>query len=309
MKKVVSINILFRLIILSFLFLISSPFLFSQAKRYKIYDEYIDKYKHIAIDHMNRHKIPASITLAQGLLESGAGKSELARSSNNHFGIKCHNDWKGQKVYKSDDGPNDCFRKYKKVEESYEDHALFLKKTRYSALFKLRITDYQGWAKGLQQAGYATDKAYANKLIKLIEDYELYLHDKKGATKEIKKEQEQIVIRNYKHTPYKTHNLVYVIALDGDTYEAIAAEFDFKAKDLYKYNEVPQGFPLKAGDLVYFQNKKSKADKPYYDHVVQVGESMHSISQKYGIKVKNLYKMNKKDFEYVPEEGDVLKLR
>lgn len=310
MKKVCARNILSRLIILSFLFFSTTLSGFSQAKRYKIYDEYIDKYKHIAIDHMRRHKIPASITLAQGLLESGAGKSELTRNSNNHFGIKCHNDWKGEKVYKADDGPNDCFRKYKRVEDSYEDHALFLKRSRYTPLFSLKITDYREWAKMLQKLGYATDKAYANKLIKIIEDYELYKHDRSGLSKaEEKKEEERFLTQSYKHTPYKTYNLVYVIAEDGDTYEAIAVEFGFKVKDLYKYNEVPEGFPLKAGDLVYFQNKKSKADKPYYDHVVQVGESMHSIAQKYGIKVKNLYKMNKRDFEYVPVEGDVLKLR
>lgn len=306
MKKV---DISFKIIIFSTLiFFISIP-AFSQAKRYKIYDDYIGTYKGIAIDHMRRYKIPASITLAQGLLESGAGKSSLTVSSNNHFGIKCHNDWTGEKVYKADDGPNDCFRKYKKAEDSFEDHSKFLTKARYKNLFDLEITDYRGWARGLQQAGYATDKAYANKLIKLIEDYELYRHDKGGFGKGRAKEEVRPLNPEYSHTPYKTHNLVYVIAMDGDTYEAIAAEFGFKPKDLFKYNEVPEGFPLKKGDLVYFQKKKSKADKPYYEHVVQVGESMHSISQLYGIKVKNLYKMNKKDFEYVPIEGDVLKLR
>ncbi|WP_165020531.1 MULTISPECIES: glucosaminidase domain-containing protein [unclassified Dysgonomonas] len=300
-----------KLIVLSVLILLPTISAFSQAKRYKTYDDYIDTYKGIAIDHMKKYKIPASITLAQGLLESGAGKSSLTQSSNNHFGIKCHNDWKGEKVYKADDTPNDCFRKYKKAEESYDDHSRFLaEKPRYKNLFALEITDYRGWAKGLQQAGYATDKAYANKLIKLIEDYELYQHDRQGkSASKIKKEEERFIQQNYKHTPYKTHNLVYVLAQDGDTYEAIAVEFGFKPKDLYKHNEVPEGFPLKAGDLVYFEKKKSKADKPYYEHTVQVGESMHSISQLYGIKVKNLYKMNKKDFEYVPEEGDVLKLR
>ncbi|WP_029903839.1 glucosaminidase domain-containing protein [Prevotella sp. 10(H)] len=317
MKKAYSPKASHRFIIFSLLILFTSVTAFSQAKRYKVYDEYIDQYKGIAIDHMKKYKIPASITLAQGLLESGAGKSALTKNSNNHFGIKCHNDWKGAKVYHADDNPNDCFRKYKRAEDSYEDHSRFLaEKPRYKALFSLSITDYRGWAKGLQKAGYATDKAYANKLIKLIEDYELYRHDKKNSGKDKSKDnkdkgkkEEQIVVVKYKHTPYKTHNLVYVVAQDGDTYEAIAAEFSFKAKDLYKYNEVPQGFPLKRGDLVYFEKKKSKADKPHYEHIVQVGESMHSISQLYGIKVKNLYKMNKKDFEYVPEEGDVLKLR
>lgn len=297
-------------------FLITMPFVsvFSQAKRYKIYDDYISLYKEIAIGHMKKYKIPASITLAQGLVESGAGKSQLAKQSNNHFGIKCHKDWKGGKVYHDDDLKNECFRKYKKVEDSYEDHAQFIVgKQRYAFLFSLEITDYRGWAKGLQKAGYATDKAYANKLIKIIEDYELYDYDKKDAKKVKVKDKDKVVdelyVPTFKHVPYKTHNLIYVVAENGDTYESIAFEFGFKVKELCKYNEVPETFPLEKGDLVYFQKKKSKADKPYYEHIVQIGESMYSISQLYGIKVKSLYKMNKKDFEYVPVEGDILKLR
>lgn len=297
-------------------FLITMPFVsvFSQAKRYKIYDDYISLYKEIAIGHMKKYKIPASITLAQGLVESGAGKSQLAKQSNNHFGIKCHKDWKGGKVYHDDDLKNECFRKYKKVEDSYEDHAQFIVgKQRYAFLFSLEITDYRGWAKGLQKAGYATDKAYANKLIKIIEDYELYDYDKKDAKKVKVKDKdkfvEELYVPTFKHVPYKTHNLIYVVAENGDTYESIAFEFGFKVKELCKYNEVPETFPLEKGDLVYFQKKKSKADKPYYEHIVQIGESMYSISQLYGIKVKSLYKMNKKDFEYVPVEGDILKLR
>lgn len=284
----------------------------AQNRRNKTYDEYIDKYGALAIEHMKRYKIPASITLSQGILESGAGKGALTLKSNNHFGIKCHNDWKGPSVTAKDDGPNDCFRKYKKAEESYEDHSKFLsEKSRYNSLFALDITDYKGWARGLQKAGYATDKAYANKLIKLIEDYELYLYDRKGSFKKLEKEIEKIVeIPTLKqHIPYKTKGLVYVIAQPNDTYEAIAKEFNFKVKDLYKYNEVPEGFPIQPGDIIYFQKKKKKAEKPYFDHVVKVGESMYSISQLYGIRVNNLYKMNKKDFEYVPVEGDVLKLR
>ena len=301
-------------------FLVTIPFVsvFSQAKRYKIYDDYIDQYKDIAINHMKKYKIPASITLAQGLIESGAGKSKLAQQSNNHFGIKCHKDWTGGKVYHDDDLKQECFRKYKKVEDSYDDHALFIAgKQRYASLFTLDITDYRGWARGLQKAGYATDKAYANKLIKVIEDYELYDYDSNNTKKVKIKEKdkvkevvvEQLYVPTYKHTPYKTHNLIYVIAERGDTYESIAFEFGFNVKDLCKYNEVPKNFPLEKGDLVYFQKKKNKADKPYYEHVIQIGESMYSISQLYGIKVKNLYKMNKKDYEYVPVEGDVLKLR
>lgn len=277
-------------------------------KRYEVYEDYIRKYSPIAVTHMQKHGIPASITLAQGLLESGAGQSELTKKSNNHFGIKCHRDWNGGRVYAKDDTPNDCFRKYRRAEESFEDHSQFLVQgARYRTLFNLSPTDYKGWARGLQKSGYATDKAYANKLIKLIEDYQLYRFDtgkyRRSSGKEVQ------TAKNWKHQPYKTHGLVYVIAKEGDTYEGIADEFGFKARNLLKYNEVPQGFPLNDGDIVYFEKKKSRADKPYYEHVVQIGESMHSISQRYGMRVKNLYRMNKKDYEYVPEEGDILKLR
>lgn len=293
-----------------FLFIIVSVFQVASQKRYKVYENYIDTYKHIAMDHMRKHKIPASITLAQGLLESGAGMSELTKRSNNHFGIKCHRDWTGGRVYAKDDTPNDCFRKYNRAEESFDDHSQFLVKgVRYKFLFNLSPTDYVGWARGLQKSGYATDRAYANKLIKLIDDYELYQYDKENYRRSQSIRSEGSSSANWKHQPFKTYGLVYVIAVEGDTYEGIAAEFGFKTKDLLKYNEVPKGFPLNKGDIVYFEKKKSRADKPYFEHLVQIGESMHSISQKYGLRVKNLYKMNKQNYEYVPKEGDILKLR
>lgn len=283
-----------------------------KVPRNKTYEEYIAKYKDLAINHMKKYRIPASITLSQGLLESGAGRSSLTVKSNNHFGIKCHNGWKGESVIAADDTPNDCFRKYKKSEDSYDDHSRFLsEKPRYGKLFDLDITDYKGWARGLQQAGYATDRAYANKLIKLIEDYELYEYDTKGKKGKVESDNITIVqpVVPTKHIVYKTNGLIYIIAQRNDTYDGIAREFDFKVKDLCEYNEVPENFPIQEGDLIYFQKKKKKADKPYYEHVVQVGESMHSIAQLYGMKVKNLYKMNKQDMEYVPTEGDILKLR
>jgi LysM repeat protein len=265
---------------------------------------------------MERYGIPASITLAQGILESGAGLSDLVRRSNNHFGIKCHRGWKGASVYAADDTPNDCFRKYARVEDSYEDHSLFLVNGgRYSALFALEVTDYKGWARGLQQSGYATDRAYANKLIKLIEDYELYRFDDKKYRKGVsrrerdeRRRQETAEI-TWTHQPYLTHGLVYVEAVSGDSFTGIAQEFGFKVDDLLRFNEVPEDFPLSEGDIVYFQKKKARADKPYTFHTVQVGESMYSISQKYGLRMRNLYRLNKKSYEYIPEEGDVLKLR
>ena len=273
------------------------------------YEKYIKTYSALAIEQQKKYKIPASITLAQGLLESGAGQSDLARRSNNHFGIKCHSDWRGGRVYHDDDLRGECFRKYKRVEDSYEDHSKFLKRSRYDRLFQLKITDYKGWARGLQKCGYATDRAYANKLIKVIEDYELYRYDTGKVHKSTRQEKKKLKYPTVKYTIYRTYGLLYVYAKENDSFDQIAQNLDFPVKDLKKFNEVPEDFPLQKGDIVYIEKKKKKADKPNYDHVVQVGESMHSIAQKYGIQIKSLYKMNKKDKDYVPEEGDVLKLR
>ncbi len=276
-------------------------------KKISSYEKYIKTYSSLAVEQQRKYRIPASITLAQGLLESGAGQSNLARRSNNHFGIKCHSDWTGGRVYHDDDLKGECFRKYTRVEESYEDHSKFLKRSRYESLFRLKITDYKGWARGLQKCGYATDRAYANKLIKIIEDYELYRYDsgKTGKTKRTKHQKSPVS----KYTVYKTYGLLYVYAKDGDSFEQIAANVGFSAKELKKYNEVPENFPLQKGDIVYLQKKKKRADKPNYNHVVQIGESMHSIAQKYGIQIKSLYRMNRKGRDYVPKEGDNLRLR
>lgn len=140
--------------------------------------EYISKYKDLAVAEMHQYGIPASITLAQGVLESGNGNSELARKSKNHFGIKCHSSWKGKKVYHDDDEAQECFRKYPTVAASYRDHSVFLQKARYANLFELAITDYKGWAKGLKKAGYATNPKYPELLIKIIEDNQLQQYDK-----------------------------------------------------------------------------------------------------------------------------------
>ncbi|MDR0863557.1 MAG: glucosaminidase domain-containing protein [Candidatus Symbiothrix sp.] len=292
-----------------YILLVCSIFIFTSTvfaqKRQQGHLDYIEKYSELAVRHMDKYRIPASIIIAQGILETGAGKSRFVRDTNNHFGIKCHSDWTGDRVYRADDGPNDCFRKYKKAEDSFEDHSHFLAdKKRYAVLFTLDIRDYKGWAGGLQRCGYATDKAYANKLIKIIEDYELYKLDAK-AKKGGKKTSPFIL----KRTPYIDYGLIYVIAGANDSYDRIAEDTGFKVKDLIKYNEVPEDFPLNAGDIVFLEKKHKKAEKPYFEHTVRIGESMHSISQRYGMQVKRLYKLNKKDFDYVPVEGDILRLR
>ncbi len=146
-------------------------------------EKYIEKYAPLAVSEMYRSGVPASITLAQGMLESGNGQSELARKSNNHFGIKCHNNWKGGRVYHDDDAKGECFRKYSDPSDSYRDHSDFLRyRDRYKFLFDYRVTDYKSWAHGLKKAGYATDPAYPKKLIKLIEEYDLHKYDKKPAS-------------------------------------------------------------------------------------------------------------------------------
>ena len=283
------------------IFLFIAVFVSAQTKN-PIYLDYINKYKDIAIDHQKRYKIPASITLAQGLLESAAGTSELARKSNNHFGIKCHNSWEGKRVYHDDDEKGECFRKYRNPKESYEDHALFLTKSpRYEKLFKLDITDYKGWAHGLKRCGYATDKAYASKLIQTIELYGLHRYDGKGLPR---------MPKGYEyHDMDSKWGLPYVVARDGDTQRLIAREFELYAYQIRRYNDFPRGYKLKAGDIVYLKAKRRRAQKPYTTHTLQPGESLHDVSQKYGIKLKRLLSRNKISGERVPRVGDVLRLR
>lgn len=284
-------------------------------RRNSRYNSYIKEYAPLAVEQMKKYKIPASITLAQGLLESGAGMSTLARKSNNHFGIKCHNTWRGRKVYYDDDARGECFRAYRKVEDSYEDHSEFLTHgARYAFLFDLKITDYKGWAKGLKKAGYATDRSYANRLITIIEDYELYKYDTKGMSKREARRWQKLIKKKpwllNPHEVYLANGLAYVVARDGDTFQLLGGEFDISWKKLVDYNDLHKEYTLEAGDIIYLKKKNKKAQKPYAVHIVRDGESMHSIAQKYGIRLKNLYKMNRKKVDdYVPEVGDQLKLR
>lgn len=277
-------------------------------KRNARYTEYINKYSDLAVEQMKLHKIPASITLAQGLLESGAGRSELTRKSNNHFGIKCGAGWGGRTVRYDDDARDECFRAYKHSRDSYEDHSAFLRRgARYAFLFKLDITDYKGWARGLKKAGYATDPSYANRLITIIEDYDLYKYDRKGVYSKRKLRKNPWLMNP--HQVYIANEIAYVIARDGDTFKDLGKEFDISWKKLVKYNDLQRDYTLMNGDIIYLKRKKKKASKPYIVYIVKGGDSMHGISQKYGIRLKNLYKMNRKDGEYVPEVGDCLRLR
>lgn len=293
--------ILFSLVL--FLFVVCPLSGQAQGKQNAHYLAYINKYSGLAVDEMKKYKIPASITLAQGLLESGAGQSALAKNSNNHFGIKCGNGWSGKTVRHHDDARNECFRAYSHPRDSYEDHSLFLiRGARYAFLFKLKITDYKGWARGLKNAGYATDPSYANRLITIIEDYSLYRYDKKGGKAEI-------FISGPRHQVYLSNNMAYIMARNGDTFKSLAKETGISWRKLMKYNDLYEGYTLANGDIIYLRKKKTKAMKQHTVHIVRDGDSMHGIAQKYGIRLKNLYEMNKKDLDYIPEIGQRLRLR
>ena len=290
-------------LILTFVCLLGIFSLQAQTRN-KQYEEYIKKYRDIAVEEMKKYHIPASITLAQGLLESGAGQSTLARKSNNHFGIKCGSDWRGKTVRHDDDERNECFRAYKHPKQSYEDHSKFLvSRPRYASLFKLKMTDYKGWARGLKKAGYATNPRYAEQLIGIIELYDLDKYDKKGGLKWMKENPNP-------HQPYIANGLVYIVVRSGDTWKSISKEFDISRKKLRKYNDLYKGYELQVGDILYLEKKNRRADKEHIVHVLRAGESMYSISQKYGIRLKRLYKLNKmSEDESTPEVGTILRLR
>ena len=287
-----------------FLILIISCLTLQAQTRNKQYEDYIKKYRELAVEEMKKYHIPASITLAQGLLESGAGQSTLARKSNNHFGIKCGSDWRGKTVSHDDDARGECFRAYKHPKESYEDHSKFLAgRPRYASLFKLKITDYKGWARGLKKAGYATNPRYADQLIGIIELYELHKYDEKNYLKWIKKNPNP-------HQTYIANDLLYIVVRAGDSWKSISKEFDISQKKLRKYNDLYKGYALQVGDILYLEKKNKKADKEHIVHVLRAGESMYSVSQKYGIRLKNLYKMNEMDADDpAPEVGTILRLR
>ena len=326
--------------LLSVLVALLCGFVLIQAQtKNQSYMSYIEKYKDIAISEMYRSGIPASITLAQGLLESGAGKSQLAAKSNNHFGIKCHNGWQGGRVYHDDDAKGECFRKYDNPEDSYRDHSDFLRyRGRYTFLFDFQITDYKSWAYGLKKAGYATDPNYPNKLITIIELYGLSKYDVVASepsssntetaepseapaqsipTPPSQLAQVQRIEKGSKETfkfsltrqMYSQNGVPFVYAVEGETYESIAASNGLFLWEVLKFNDLNGKPTLKAGDVVYLQKKKKVSAKGLDKHVVERGESLWCIAQKYGVRLSSLRKLNGLDKSSTIKENDILKLR
>lgn len=298
-----------RPIILFFLLLTVCSTAFAQRVTWnKVYSDYFDKWGEVAVQQMVQYRIPASITLAQGVLESGAGRSELARKANNHFGIKC-NGWTGRKSYHDDDERGECFRAYDNAYQSYVDHSVFLTiSQRYRRLFDLKRTDYKGWAHGLKACGYATSPTYAMRLIEIIETYKLHRYD---TGKEFDKGGSSSVLQGELRHVYAFNKNYYVRARRGDTFRRIADELDVSYRKLASYNERKKNDLLEEGEIVWLQKKRRKAPKEFKNrpHRVEAGESMYSISQRYGIQLKSLYKLNDLSPNYVIRTGDRLRVR
>ncbi|MCB9223083.1 MAG: glucosaminidase domain-containing protein [Crocinitomicaceae bacterium] len=305
-----------RLILLSGLLFLNYSVLAENQRKYST-EDYIDTWKITAIEQMNEFQIPASITLAQGILESGNGNSALAVTANNHFGIKCHKEWDGERFFQDDDVKNECFRSYSHAAQSYEDHSVFLTtRSRYAGLFELEVTDYKGWAKGLKAAGYATNPKYASLLIEIIEKHDLAKYDnmpylpsqqkgdlhvnieepltKVDPPKDIKEENlVQLEIDARKHevkvNKYRTR---YVIVHKGDTYYQIAKEFELGMWQLYKYNDLGKRDVLKEGEIIYLDPKRNKSKRGNNVFVCDAPVTLRDISQTEGIKLKKLLKYN-----------------
>lgn len=308
MSRILAISFLLFLCVL----LNAQPISAQPAERRITRNEYIEKYKDAAIREMHLYGVPASITLAQGILESADGNSPLAMYAKNHFGIKCHSAWKGETFIMDDDEKNECFRKYNDVEESFKDHSEFLaNRSRYADLFALKVTDYKGWANGLKKAGYATNPKYAKILIDLIEQHELFKYDhyaKVPPRKANKTKTSSILASTKNNRLVKLHNNVkYIVAKDGDDAQSIADEFNMNLWQINKYNDLNKFDKVHSGDVVYLQPKKGKAKTDF--HLVKDGETMRSISQFYGIKLKQLYKKNNLVIGSQPRVGEKLYLR
>ena len=337
--------------------------------------DYIVRYAPYAVEEMLSAAVPASVTLAQAVLESGAGKSALSLETNNHFGIQCHKGWKGKYGKAVDNGELRSFRAYDNVRDSYADHSEFLRgNRRYHPLFELKITDYKGWCNGLKQAGYAEDPAYPKKLIDIIETYDLSRYDKMGPSdledlyaaaealssgtpavkkeikQESKKEQRRAAKRKRREAAVKgegyeeiklpeppaaleapkpatreevhsrtsfslsrpmfTQNgALFVTAVEGETYASLARSFNLFEKEILRFNDLSKTQPLKAGERVYIEAKRSQTRRGVESHVVEAGETMRSIAQDFGVKEKSLRKLNGFAADEEPEEGDQLRLR
>lgn len=285
---------------------------FGQKKKTTV-QEYIETYQDLAVSEMERTGIPASITLAQGILESANGNSRLSTDGNNHFGIKCKKNWTGNTIYADDDELNECFRAYKTAKESYIDHSAFLmENNRYAFLFDLEPDDYKGWAHGLKKAGYATNPKYADILIVLIDRHELHKLDRKERFKKPTKKEEVPVTKpdpiiQKKGELFRFNNIPATMVIEGQSVTSIARSYGLRPHQLYKYNDLKDGSDIVPGSIIYLKPKRRRAKEAY--HTVTAGQTMYAISQQFGIKLKHLYKKNRMKPGEEPAIGQVIYMR
>lgn len=298
---------------------------------------YIEKYRHIALKHEKEFGIPASITMAQGILESGAGTSSLTKSSNNHFGIKALGAWRGRVYLAWDDETSKSrFRCYDSAEESFRDHALLLSRSKtYSELFKISVYDYRGWAHGLKKAGYATAPQYAQALIGLIDHYKLYtinggaklrpgkrviitryvdvatpvLEEQDVLDDGVVTEEEEAVVDAILRYVVDINDIHCTVIQPGETLYSIARKYDISTAELLKYNELASERMVKEGDIIFLDRKKKSfsGSRDYY--VAKGGESLHAVSQLFGIQLRGLAKLNGVSEYILLKKGERIKLK
>lgn len=331
-----TITVLFAILLL--------PVAYSQSSNLRV-ENYINNYKELAISEMLRTGVPASVTLAQGILETAGGQSDLASIANNHFGIKCKSEWTGERMYHDDDAKNECFRKYASVEDSYKDHSDFLKtRPMYAFLFKLDPTDFEGWAKGLKKAGYATSSTYAQHLIKIIvennlQSYTLVAMQKKVLDgnsfstsiavlnqPESVEDQKPIVSNINQHTSFLIendekgknerypinaifiiNNLKVIYAPNGTSLLALANNYNVGLKKLLEFNELEQKDILTSNQLIFLQKKSKKGIKEI--HIVEENETLHDIAQKEGIQLETMMEYNGLQKGMQPATGEKIYLK
>ncbi|NRA11398.1 MAG: glucosaminidase domain-containing protein [Crocinitomicaceae bacterium] len=301
MKRVITISAL----------LLAGTSLASDARITK--SEYVDQWKATAIQQMVDNKVPASITLAQGILESASGNSSLAIKGNNHFGIKCHG-WTGNKMYLDDDKSDECFRVYKTADESYQDHSEFLMGySRYAFLFTYDVTDYKAWARGLKKAGYATNPKYPDLLIGIIEDLRLDQYDKAGLPSEGYKPELVVSIDTYSNK----HNVIvheskvkYIRVKKGDTFYKISKEFGLNLSQLHRYNNFDgKKYVLEEGDIVYIMPKRRRGLFKNKEIVAKTDMTVEELSQTYATNVKSIKRLNNFADDTIVSKGDLVTLR
>lgn len=298
-------------------------------KQEKVLD-YINQYKELAIAEMQRTGVPASITLAQGIHESGAGASKLAMASNNHFGIKCKSNWTGESVKHDDDARGECFRKYPSSEDSYKDHSDFLKNgQRYAFLFSLDPTDYEGWSYGLKKAGYATNPKYPQVLIKLVEDYQLQEYTLIAMGKGSSPVNEEIVetenkdveiiqisktpieatkiASNYPEGEFKINETRVVFVKKETSFLSIAKEYDIDLSRLFDFNDMTPAIEVEKDQLIYIQRKRKTGNEDF--HIVNSNETLHGIAQLQAIRLESLLELNWLKRNEMPAIGERLNLK